>query len=109
MKHFYLFIILVALTFSPSGVLAQDGRSPKSGDTSEQIGFYPNPVTDGKLFFTGKSSMSREITIFDILGKSVLQATISSKELNISSLQPGVYMIRIKEGDQQATRKLVVR
>lgn len=109
MKHFYLFIILVALFFSPSMVLAQDGRTPKSGDTSEQIGFYPNPVTDGKLFFTGKSSMSREITIFDILGKPVLQATISSKELNISSLQPGVYMIRIKEGDQHATRKLVVR
>lgn len=109
MKHFYLIVFLATLLLSPSEMLAQDGKSPKSGDAIEQVGFYPNPVTDGKLYFTGKSSMSRDITIFDILGKVVLQSTISSKELNISSLQPGVYMIRIKEGEQQATRKLVIR
>lgn len=109
MKQFYLTLFFAMFLLSPTEMLSQDGKSPKSGEVTEQVGFYPNPVTDGKLYFTGKSSMSRDITIFDILGKVVLQSTISSKELNISSLQPGVYMIRIKEGEQQATRKLVIR
>jgi len=47
--------------------------------------------------------------IFDVLGKKVLQTTMSSKELNISNLTPGVYIIKINEGDATATRKLIVK
>ena len=54
-------------------------------------------------------SDSKEVIIFDILGKIVLQSTITSKELNVSSLSPGVYMIKIKEGDATATRKLIIK
>ena len=53
--------------------------------------------------------MSKEITIFDVLGKSVLNTTLNSKELNVSSLSPGVYIIKIREGEATATRKLIVK
>jgi hypothetical protein len=53
--------------------------------------------------------LDKEVIIFDILGKIVLQSTITSKELNVSSLSPGVYMIKIKEGDATATRKLIIK
>jgi hypothetical protein len=41
--------------------------------------------------------------------KKMLQATLTGKELNISGLTPGVYIVKIKEGDATATRKLVVK
>jgi hypothetical protein len=44
-----------------------------------------------------------------VLGKKVFQATINSKELNISSISPGVYIIKIKEGEATATRKLIIK
>lgn len=53
--------------------------------------------------------MDKEVMIFDVLGKKVLQATISSKELNIATLSPGVYIIKIREGEATATRKLIVK
>jgi hypothetical protein len=53
--------------------------------------------------------LDKEIMIFDVLGKKVLQTTISSRELNITSIPPGVYIIKITEGDTTATRKLIVR
>jgi len=34
---------------------------------------------------------------------------LNSKELNISALSPGVYIIKIKEGESTATRKLIVK
>jgi len=50
-----------------------------------------------------------EITIFDVLGKRVLQTILNSRELNVSNLSPGVYIIKIKEDDATATRKLIIK
>ena len=43
-----------------------------------------------------------------LLGKKVIDITLYTKELNISNLNPGVYIIKIKEGEASATRKLIV-
>jgi hypothetical protein len=75
----------------------------------EGLSFYPNPVSNGKIYITSKSSLDKDIIIFDVLGKKVLQTTLNTKELNISSLSPGVYIIKIKEGEATATRKLIVK
>jgi hypothetical protein len=52
---------------------------------------------------------NKEVAIYDVLGKKVLQSTMTSKELNVSSLSPGVYIIKIKEGEATATRKLIIK
>ena len=105
-NYFYMFIFcLFSLAAS-----AQDGRqSGKMQDTIEGLNFYPNPVSNGKIYITSKSSIDKEITIFDVLGKKVLQTVLNSKELNISNLSPGVYIIKIKENDATATRKLIIK
>ena len=99
----YYYIILFFLAFSFTG-FAQDGKPQ-----GETLGFYPNPVSNGKIYITSKTSLDKEVLIFDVLGKKVLQTTISSRELNIASIPPGVYIIKITEGDTTATRKLIVR
>ena len=102
MKKNY-FIIIAFLLLSLAG-FSQEGKQPAEG-----LGFYPNPVSNGKIYITSKTSLDKEISIFDVLGKKVLQATISSRDLNIASIPPGVYIIKITEGDTTATRKLIVR
>ncbi|WP_136151365.1 T9SS type A sorting domain-containing protein [Flavobacterium sangjuense] len=102
MKKNY-FIIIAFLMFSLAG-FAQEGKQP-----SESLGFYPNPVSNGKIYITSKTSLDKDISIFDVLGKKVLQTTVSSRELNIASIPPGVYIIKITEGETTATRKLIVR
>ena len=61
------------------------------------------------MYITSKTTEPKDIEIFDVLGKRVIQTTIATKELNVSSLSPGVYIIKIKEGDQRATRKLIIK
>jgi hypothetical protein len=101
------FFTLLLLFFLSASVSAQDNKPQPV--VIEGLSFYPNPVSNGKIYITSKSSLDKDIIIFDVLGKKVLQTTLNTKELNISSLSPGVYIIKIKEGEATATRKLIVK
>jgi hypothetical protein len=107
----YFYIALTVLLFNSFGAKAQDNRvQARNQETSiEGLSFYPNPVSNGKIYITSKLSLDKEITIFDVLGKKVLQTILNSRELNISALSPGVYIINIKEAEATATRKLIVK
>jgi hypothetical protein len=87
------------------------GLSVKAQSSSGIVGLsvYPNPVIDGRVYISSNNNTDKEILIYDLLGKKVLQTVISNKELNISNLNPGVYIIRISEENQSATRKLIVK
>ena len=108
MKNNYLFTLLLTFIFSLT-LQAQESKSlAKNADQSE-LGIYPNPATQGKIYITSKNTLSKEITIYDVVGKVVLQTTITNKELNISSIQPGMYLIQIKESETVVTRKLIIK
>ena len=70
---------------------------------------YPNPVSNGTLFVESDANAERTITIFDILGKQVLNTTTSNTAINVSSLNSGVYMVRVTEEGKTATKKLVIK
>ena len=75
----------------------------------EGLSLFSNSVVNGKVYISTKEDLEKEITIFDVLGKKVLQTQLSSRELNVSSLSPGVYIIKINENQATATRKLIIR
>ncbi len=110
-KNYFYITLLLGFFFTMS-VSAQEGKQQsKLQETTviEGLNLYPNPATNGKVYISSKSDLDKEVIIFDVLGKKVLQTTMSSKELNISNLSPGVYIIKINEAESTATRKLIVR
>ncbi|GEC73537.1 Por secretion system C-terminal sorting domain-containing protein [Flavobacterium flevense] len=112
MKKNYLYsIILMVFLFSlnTNAQAAKSQINQSAPSVIEGLNLYPNPVSDGHVYITTKNDADKEIMIFDLLGKKVLQTRISSKELNISNLAPGVYIIKINEQNASATRKLIVR
>ena len=100
----YWFVLLIVFSFGAAS--AQDGKSLAQ---PEGISFYPNPVSNGKIYINSKSTLEKDITIFDVLGKVVLHTVVNARELNVSSLPPGVYIIKIREDENTATRKLIVK
>lgn len=113
----YFYILLIMMTFGMGTTAhAQMGSSKTALSTStsesdgiEQLSIYPNPVSNGKIYITTKENLTKEIEIYDVLGKKILFASLFGKELNISKLTAGIYILKIKEGNHSATRKLVVR
>lgn len=69
---------------------------------------YPNPVVDGKLYINTDANSSKEVVIYDVLGKQVLKAT-TNNAVNVSNLNGGVYIVKITEEGKTATRKLVIK
>lgn len=112
MKQFYILSLLVVsflvgtpqLTAQNTGLPAFTTEKPIEG-----LSIYPNPVVGSKVYITSNKNQTKEVEIYNVLGKKILNARITGKELDVSELTPGIYILKIKEGVTQATRKLVVR
>ena len=112
MKKNYFYIILLLAIFFTTAPTAQDSKQlPKVQENTsiEGLNLYPNPVTTGKVYISSKNDLEKEIIIFDVLGKKVLQTIITTKELNVSNLSPGVYIIKITEENATSSRKLIIQ
>ena len=70
---------------------------------------YPNPVTNGILNITTDNNDAKSVILFDVLGKQVINTTVTDQPINVASLNRGVYFVRITEAGKTATRKLVIK
>mgnify|MGYP003670961241 CR=1 FL=1 len=103
MKHVYLvffFFISTAIAL---------GQEAKNNSEIEGLKLYPNPATNGKVYISTKHNAPKKILIFDVLGTKALETKLIGKELNVTDLDAGVYVIRIYEKDKVATRKLIIK
>jgi hypothetical protein len=72
------------------------------------LNVYPNPVKDGKLFINSDSTAVKTVAIYDILGKQVLSKEVASGQVDVSSLNKGIYVLKITEAGKTSTRKIVI-
>lgn len=110
MKNYLYIFCFIGFLFASNFGYSQIAESSTSNpEFIEDLSIYPNPVSNGKIYITTKHNLSKEIEIFDVLGKKIYSTSMFGKELNISKLSPGIYILKIKENNTSATRKLVVR
>lgn len=102
MKYLYLIVFFFFISFSY-------GQSAQNNGDIDGFRMYPNPVTNGKVYITTAQNNPKKIMIYDVLGTLVLKTTILGKELNLTDLDAGVYVLRVFEKDKMVTRKLIVR
>lgn len=79
--------------------------------TIESLSIYPNPVeVNGKITIDTKSNDTKEIEIYNIVGKKIISSVLNTKEYNLpSAVTSGIYIIKVKENNATATRKLIVK
>lgn len=94
---------------TPEGDIAVHGNyvlSVKKFDKKEIV-MYPNPVKK-VLHFDFKGFPAEKVTVFSIVGSSVLERTISPQEntLDVSFLSPGIYLMKMsfQDGDTHISR-----
>lgn len=77
-------------------------------NTIAGLNMYPNPVSKGTLYVTSNSSEAKSISVFDLLGKQVLNTKTSNGAVNVSSLVAGSYIVKITEEGKTDTKKLII-
>ena len=86
-----------------------EGSAPLSVDdeTLLNMTLYPNPVDEVLIIKTAADLTEKIATVFDMTGKRVYNQKLLNNELNVSSLQEGVYMLRIESNGRQITRRFI--
>ena len=74
-----------------------------------EFSVFPNPVTNGFVTINTTSNAAIAVNVFDILGKQVLSKTINNNRLEVSSLNTGVYILKLNQNGANTTKKLVIR
>ncbi|MDD3685846.1 MAG: endonuclease [Bacteroidales bacterium] len=84
--------------------------------TNSNIQVYPNPANDFlSIIISEPYSDEIKIEISDIAGKIVYTSTIDAKsennleQINLSSIKPGAYLIRLSNKDNTITRKIDIK
>lgn len=100
----------IVITDDTPGVFAQGPvLSIKNFNTIDGLSLYPNPVSGNVLNITSAANLDMNVAIFDVLGKQVINTKVNNNTVNVSSLNAGVYIVKITEDGKTATRKLIVR
>lgn len=72
-------------------------RSLKIDGIAQKMFAYPNPVSDGKLLINLSGTESYKAEVFSVSGVKVLDQNLGTgRELNVSGLKSGMYVLNIK-------------
>ncbi|TYA70036.1 T9SS type A sorting domain-containing protein [Seonamhaeicola marinus] len=111
-NYFLTTIFTLAVLFFTSNSEAQSfGDTKPVQENIEGLSIYPNPVNSSKTFIyiTSNRNLVKNIEFFNVLGKRIYSTRLVGKQLNITNLNKGVYILKITEGDVSETRKLVIK
>lgn len=75
---------------------------------ADRVQLFPNPVTDGILNITTPIAGEKQVIVYDVLGKAVIDTHIEGTQLNVSSLQAGVYLLQLTQNEVSVTKKIVI-
>lgn len=88
-----------------SGVLPETGR----------VQLFPNPAGDQvQINFNSKENSHSSIQIFNVMGQMVKQVNLetspgkNSSAVNVSDLPQGTYLLKMGEGDDMVSERLVI-
>ena len=98
-----------AITYNPTTVVITSTTTALATDNFQFAGFeaYPNPTND--ILNLKNSQNIDNVIVFDLLGKIVLTQKINAtdSQIDISTLSSGMYLIKVKAGENSKTIKII--
>jgi len=78
----------------------------KEVDLSKEFTVYPNPSNNTLTIGTGAESI-KHIEVTNLLGQTVLLPQLVENNIDISSLQPGMYILNVATKNGKASKRIV--
>lgn len=73
----------------------------------KQITIYPNPVKNKLNISTSNDIVINKISVYDILGKKVIEKTGNQRQINLSGLAKGLLLVKIETNDGMVVKKII--
>lgn len=109
MKKFILILVLLAVELATDSLYAQGILALQT----KSISIYPNP-NNGKFTISLKNSILKmQVDIYNTLGQKIYESStrspLSENEIDFSLYPKGIYFIKINDGDNNYTDKIIIR
>lgn len=93
------------------GSRSTTGIDSDSKAEQRTISIYPNPATDN-LYVSVSGNSSVNVQLMNVYGALIQTTTLAASvyepcRLDVSSLSPGVYLLKVQQGDQYETIKFI--
>ncbi|MEM5563714.1 T9SS type A sorting domain-containing protein [Psychroserpens sp. AS72] len=76
---------------------------------SNAFSMYPNPTSTGFVNVVGTNDNAISVSVYDVLGKQVINQTLTNNRIDVSALNAGLYIVKISQNDASVTKKLVIK
>jgi hypothetical protein len=94
------------ITFTATFEEDSEGGTGMTGTDASTVAVYPNPVRD--VLLIQSAAAVEQLSIHGLSGKMLKQISAPNREVNVSDLASGVYLVRIKTAAGEAIRKIVI-
>lgn len=74
---------------------------------ASRFSVYPNPSSD--IININTNERLNRMTLFNTIGQAVLNTTSGQKQLDVSELKSGIYILKIYAAGKTATKRVIVR
>lgn len=77
----------------------------------EGFAVYPNPVESKTFKLSSASITTKTVQIFNVLGKEVYSTKVNgtNNDINVASLNAGIYILKVLENGRMASKKLIIK
>ena len=78
---------------------------------ANKFSLYPNPTADKNITLTYNNLDNGIVSVYSLTGAKVYETTVSgtSKNINLSALSSGMYVVKLQSGNQSASQKLIIQ
>ena len=73
----------------------------------EEIGLFPNPTSTFITITTPQGQLIEEVIIYNHLGQKVLTEKPVNNTIDISGMQPGIYLLKVVTKTERYMTKLI--
>jgi len=81
-----------------------------SEDSSNDLMMFPNPVKHQKFVtITSSKLLQKDVLVYNIMGKEILKQQLINNRLDVTSLNTGIYIMKVVQDGKSVARKLVIR
>ncbi|HLT33640.1 MAG TPA: zinc-dependent metalloprotease family protein [Aquaticitalea sp.] len=97
--------------------LCQEGFTPvlsvEQNDFEDSFSIFPNP-NNGEFSIKLRSHANDiKVEVYDIRGRSIYSTSFDNNDdlnqtINLNNVQSGMYLVKVSDGDKQATKKIIV-
>ena len=91
----------------PITIIEGENTLSTTDESISDLVIYPNPVNNILSIQSSNSVSNKIATVFDLNGKRILNQRITNNSINLSTLQSGLYFLRIESNGKVINRKFL--